>query len=878
MIDADLEMFDFEHARPIRAAELDILTDFYDLINIAKEDDVLSGDTFVFTNIRNNGFLNVLESTLSSVNDSYVFHCKGSSKINQLTTFQGLFNHLLGDSEIGNSIYLGNKSPKDAHNASLYSSASEKVRYLVETSFPDDAHNSHGNRDAQKNEIHQLMQAVDELYSLKKSNGEIATSISDADLKNDENIETIRNALLIINDSQLLCDLVPNTIYKLFIDEPQFSVTSGSYSVDFACVDPFYHYYFNVDTLTQLTTPNFNAKYSLKDINGIRQLLIDYEAFDGELNGGDITNCDTLKLLTGTVDTENKFYSTGALSDLLYTLHNNPIFHTPARNYVGSDYYTNKYQTGYTLFEEMMSNICKFVGLHDFAYDSGFDSEASASVKLYNNIKAITLADDGKGTGICYHTANGLAWNQEIHSIMETAYRVADASSGATIDIDHFNLEDLSPESVKNVLTALNSSDLVGDAVPNFVKDGFEAINLGTLTTYETTNYANYHIGKVGYGGSDAKAENGTEIDNIYHVLTALRNGSAYVDNVSDISDFVANDSTGERLEGLLRYVYESRILNTPHGGEYRSYYTVSSYKITAQGILLYNAFNNSGLASFIARDALTTTSESTALEKIQQLSIIVHMPYEDSDAIAGGLTYTVESKGLTYLITETNNANIDGSSFSGAGQNDINNVKNNYREPILNIMNIAYNSDGSGHRSALVSELVAGLLNNVMENEYNSLYGKAGYAFNEFTFGKPASESSIKYKHYNSINLTEKNGLEGILNSLDYASQLNASTLMTMSDDQRHELANNLEACFALMTTGGQNSEIARIVYLNDFHQVLKPLAAVPNKDMQAFVSYLVNETSTSTEADSRTVYSSNFSFATYGTALKNYIYPGFY
>ena len=882
MIDGDQPLFDFEHGQPARQAELDKLINLYDLVNVAREKGVFSGGNFVFENMRQDDFLDTLESTLKDVNDSYVFHRKGSSKVGELTTFQGLFNSMLSQSEIGDSIYLGpSKSPKDANNSSLYNSSETKVRYLVENSFPDDAHNPNPDpatmRDSQKSEVEKLMDVIDELYSLKDSGGNTATSISNADLSDDDNIDAIWTVLGTLNSSNLLSDLVPNTIYKLFIDDAQFSITCGTEEVDFTRIDPFYHYYHNVDTLQKLGSPNFNARYSQNDINGIRQLLVDYNTFDTALNGGEITNVDNLKNLTGTVDGDG-FHSTGALSDLLYTFHSQPIFHTPARNYDYNMYYTTKFQSGgYTLFEELMDKICTFTGLDDFAYDSAFDSEASASVKLHDRIKAISAADDGLGAGICYHTTQGTAWTSEIHSIMEIAYRVADMSSGAEIDINNFNLEDLAPADVKTILTCLNVSDLVGDSVPGFVKNGFEAINLGTLTTYDTVNYANYRLTQIGYGGADGLSGAGTEIDNIYHILDALREGNNYVTNMTNISDFVSGDATGNRLTGLLKYIYESRILNTPDGQNYGTYKTVSGHKVSAQGVLLYNAFDNSGLSGFIARDALTSTAESSALDKIQQLSLIVHMPYDDADAIAAGLTYEIESAGLTNMINITNTAGIDANTFTGSGNEDINTVKA-LKTPILNIIATSYNADGNNHRSALVSELVSGLLNNVLENEYNSLSGKAGYVYNEFSFGKPASESYISFSHYDKLNVVERNGLEGVLGSLDYANSLNVSTILTMTDDQRHDLADALESCFALMTTGGSNSEIARVIYLNDFHQVLEAIAPVPNNSAQTFVSQLVIKSSNSELPDTNTVYSSNFFFSAYGTALKEYIYPGFF
>ena len=877
MIDVDEPMYDFESARPVRHDELERFASFYDLLLQARERGVISGNNFVFDNIRQNNFLSILEDTLLQVNDSYVFHRKGSSKVNQLTTFQSLLDTLLSESEIGNSIYLGNKSPKDVANASLYNSAASKIRYLVESVFPDDAHNQSGNRTEQHSEIVTLTSTIDKLYSLKDSSNNPTASLTEADLNNDDNIDAIYDVLTILNDSALLCDLVPNSIYKIFVDEPQFDVTVGSEAVDFSRIDPFYHYYYNVETLAKLGTPNFEtAKYSDLDIVGIRDLLDNYSAFNSVLNGGSVTDPSILKYLVGSVDV-NGFHASGPLSDLLFTLHDSAIFHTPARSYDAGMYYTTKYDSGgYTLFEEMINDIAIGSGLADYAFDSAYDSVSSAAIKLHNNIKEVTKADDGVAANTIYSTGEGEAWNKEINSLMEVAYRVADLSTGSSIDISNISMQDLDPTTAYNALKAINSSDIAGDSIYKIAKDGFDAIGLDSLTSYNAVNYANYRISRIDYGGANAEANAGTEIHNLYNVLSALRDGDHYANNFSNITTFVTQDTTGERMTGLLGFIYESKILNTPVNGTYNSYYSVSGSNISAQGVLLYNVMNNASLADFIDRNAMIGQT-STALEKIEQLSYIVHMPTDDQDAINAGLTYEIESKGLHTLISIVNTNGIDANTFSGAGHEDINTVKS-YRNAILQIINAAYDSDGEGHRSALVSEFVSGLLNNVLENEFKGLNAKVTYAYNYFAFGKDLYDTHITYSRYSTLNEKEKNGMQGILDSLDYVSQLNVATLISMSDTDRHQMADDLEACFALMTTDNENSEIARIVYLNNVHNALKLVASVPNRNSQTFTPYLVDETSLSTTPGSRSVYSEDFYFSTYGTALKDFVYPGFF
>ena len=876
MIDVDEEMYDFDTARPLRYDELQIFVSFYNLLLVARENGVIHAGSFVFDKMRENNFLDTLKDTLIALDDSFVFHRKGSSKVDGLTTLQGLFNHLLADSEIGNSIYLGADSPKDAHNVSLYNSASSKVRYLVTSVFPDDADNPYNNRDSQKDEINMLTQAIDELYSLVDSGGNPATSILDANLDNDDNIDAIYRAMMVLNDSKLLADIVPNSIYKMFVSNPKFSVTVGSEAVDFSRIDPFYHYYYNVDTMAKLGVPNFtDAVYSSDDISGFRRLLVEYSTFKVTLNGGSVTDPNILKLLTGYIDGDS-FAPTGALSSLLFTLHDSPIFHTPARNYDPGMYYTTKFEDGgYSLFEEMINDIALGSGIAAFAYDSSYDTFANESLKLHSRIKEVSKADDGYSANVTYSSGQGYAWDKEICALMEISYRAADLSTGSSIDVDSISLEDMTPDSAKALLLSINESDIASDALPKVVKKGFDAINLGALTSYNSVDYANYHLGQIAYGGASNDGVAETEIYNIYNVLSALRDGDHYVTSFNDINTFVSQDTTGARLEGLIRFIYESRILNTPTTGQYYDYYSVSGRSISAQGVTLFNVLDNANLSGFVSRSS-DSSWIAVDLHRIQQLSAIVHMPEEDMLAFVSGDNYTVESKGLYRLINVINDSGIDSNTFVSSGHDDIQTVKS-YRNAVLEIMNCAYDADGEGHRSALVSELVSGLLNNVLANDFSGLDNKAGYTYNFFEFGNPKYSPYLEYFSYSSLDAKEKNGMQGILDSLDYVSQLNVVALSSMSDTDRHALADNLEDCFALMYTDGENSEIARIVYLNNVHNSLKLISSVMNKDSQTFNAYLVNETSTSSTAGSNTVYAEDFSFADYGTALKNYIYPGF-
>ena len=128
----------------------------------------------------------------------------------------------------------------------------------------------------------------------------------------DDNREIIYDLLRNLNDSDLLRDLVPNTVYNLFIGDPIFSITGGSEPVDFTRVDPFYHYFYDPSTLTKRV--DYDAKYSNADISGLNSILADYQNFDQIAGSANWNNKATLLNIIGTDD----YIMTSAVRDYAY--------------------------------------------------------------------------------------------------------------------------------------------------------------------------------------------------------------------------------------------------------------------------------------------------------------------------------------------------------------------------------------------------------------------------------------------------------------------------------------------------------------------------------------------------------------------------------
>ena len=233
----------------------------------------------------------------------------------------------------------------------------------------------------------------------------------------------------------------------------------------------------------------------------------------------------------------------------------------------------------------------------------------------------------------------------------------------------------------------------------------------------------------------------------------------------------------------------------------------------------------------------------------------------------AEDITYVVESKGLINLINTTD-GNITADTFTS--DTSVEGVKAK-KAFILSIIENAYNSTGKTdpedyQRSAIVSEFLSGLFNNILENQYTKLDGKAGYTYVKFSFGNDDA-STLVFSDYATLNVDEKNGLEGILDALDYIG--NPATMKTHVAE--------LKQCFIKMgPSEDHNSNIARALYLTEAHQYFKNIRNPLLLDSHGQMFLPIDET-TCNVADDNNLYSYNdtfkFSFAAYGERIEAFL-----
>ena len=337
-----------------------------------------------------------------------------------------------------------------------------------------------------------------------------------------------------------------------------------------------------------------------------------------------------------------------------------------------------------------------------------------------------------------------------------------------------------------------------------------------------------------------------------------------YNTDMNNMTEFAKGSEGEARLTGLLKFLYQSHIFDTSLNGTYKQYNVVDGHNITAQGIMLYNSLGND-LSAYIARDADKSTSAKSALDKISTLSTIVHMEnYIESEV---DITYQIEAKGLKRLVDLTD-GQINASTFN---DNNVNTIKAK-KSLILGIVESAYNATAETDpslykRSAITSEFISGLFNTILENQYTKLETNAAYSAYQYvvySFGNDDA-STLDISDYDALDVIERDGLEGMLDALDYIGATSTPSSLQANREQ-------IKAKFAMMgEQPGQNSHMAQALYLTEAHQYLKNLRnpAVTNGG-QMFVP--VDETSKD-PTGSNNVYSNSFSFKEYGERIDNFL-----
>ncbi|HOZ02280.1 MAG TPA: hypothetical protein PKV57_00460 [Bacilli bacterium] len=757
-----------------------------------------------------------LQNFLHDLNESKMFHTGGpklslsfdvhhdvilsNASSTGMTVFQEICVELFSHDSISSSLFNVN-SPKDQANMTLgnYSNADQKAVYLADNLFTSDGQGALAlSLSSQSAEIDNI---ADFMVAALNFNASNFTSMDLMSI----NTSDAREVLVALNDSNSLYDAVPNLIYTMM--NRDFTTFQG---VDLSDASSFYHY-------DETGTTDYNVKYDVDEIDNIITLVNDYQLFTGIVGTNPMEDLAVIKALL-----EN-----GYIYDILVDTYTSNTLHA------SNEYLTSS--THMTVFEQVVNMFVSRSGLTSYAYPVDGDAQMMAK------IKAVTTLDEAYKVNVTTINTTGYHenWlrvtnNDEIHALVDfISLSQSILGESGTMDVADLHMDNINPNETKTIMMAINKVDFLSDVLPVFVNQGFEAIGLNALSTYNSVTYSYFNIGQYQYGGDRSSSNiEFCEINNIQAALTNMMkvDGENNFDGYYGLNNLVALSENTENFDGIIRFISHSRILNTDSTGSYNTMWDLSSYPASTRGLLLYNILTAGVSNPSEGANLGQYITGATPEEKIATLSRIFTIPsYND----------LAESKGLFALAShsdEIDSNNLDINDFNAVSE---------ARTALTSSMRTAADAfgDNTNIRSYFASEIIASLLDQFMEIQYDVIDGLT-YYYEEVHFGA-SSYLDIDEAVYDNVNFSECDGLNGAFETVQIVNKIMADGVFPT----RNELIN----AFTLM----DNSQAAKILYLARVHD---NLGLITQSVPPTWSDYTAN------------VYAPGFLFSTYGTSLADY------
>lgn len=461
-----------------RSYEIDLLEKIYglyDTINSPEYEGIFtSGFDF---NLFDDTIIDQITIALNSLNDSYVYHRAGPNDGMDLTVFQSTMHSIIGVDQLSSFIYNSN-SPKDIKLGLIddaYSSASEKVDYLVSTYFScgDDGYD-YGD---QKNEISSMLEVVRSFVGAHNSatgqpyprlvdeNGQLTFDFAKVDFANTDNILAIQYVLTNLNNSNILFDIVPNGLDISFESLDSKLPNLHSLSLDDANI--FYPYLSSSNTIDEM---NFQARYTSQDIDLIVSILQEANNYLNEQKSA-IPNFNNLANL----DYEGFNY-------LLDELSNSPLFHTAGLSYtIDSATKSIIYTSTHTVYQDLYLEILLNDGLSPYLFDKTNNPKDIDNSSLYANVneKANYIVQTYLGIDASsdYLASQNDLTTNILRSILGDGSAQYPGIGVSGIDFTNIDVDAINSEALESSLKLINASDIFYDLDPNLLHHLFTLVD-----------------------------------------------------------------------------------------------------------------------------------------------------------------------------------------------------------------------------------------------------------------------------------------------------------------------------------------------------------------------------------------------------------------
>ena len=823
----------------------------------------------VLSVMQNNKNLKTFNDILIDLNASYIFH-RGGPKLYQeinvfnnldKTTFMSIIESIIDNESISQFYYSEDLRSKDQSDQfkNIYSNKDEKISYNLDLVFPYDSQDY----STQVDNIHDFINIISsfvggykDIYDLQLDSEGVATDgesyrglfvdknnqlldINNIKL-NQINGDALYESLTEINNSDLLYDVAPNMLAKLFNDIGEQSDASDDITVMFEGAlknaNPYYIYYL------EGATANYNIRYakeeetSRKDYSELTILCNIVGNFKELYNKNQDVNL--IQIFNLSSERLNEVLST--FEDVLSNMEQSYIFHRGNIMNMSSPDIIKRSDDQYSTFEYSVDFIYKNLGAYDLVYsdDNPYDSE-NKNKKIYANGKdkiryniccltALTKENEAKDN-VSSSAYSSQYWQDEITSLrnfIQSAKTVISENDESMNNFNNFtpSLDDpnLAPDNLSDLLSNLNRCNVICDILPNYLNEFLDNIRFNEFTTYNngSNNYATIYFGQ-NQQEMYADEEKGIPLIKIllenFAVYDNNNNFHHYInlDEENNNSNFFENYINSGKSTANILYFIENSII---YSGQFNVNLDNSLSGVDA--LFIYNIFDDANMSQFIYG--------SNEDEKILLLNRFLNDEEFEYDPNIEGKAFDTIFANVVKLFD-----NLD----SNFATDDIDQVRNAKDIIVKSIVALTreVNSNASGddiylgndyeeHRAYISSEILASLLDEIVTNEINNISTTLLEENIRPLRKLEDGNLSVSYDYelvnkdsYNLLNINEARGLDGIL-----------SLYQGSGTDYRYYLANPdliSSTSNKLETIDYGNSYFASVIYSSRLHNIFNSI-----------------------------------------------------
>lgn len=772
--------------------------------------------------------IEIIANGFKSLINSKVYHGLGPKDEGELTSLQYSLK-ILYENDTFNGLLYNSNSEKDINQSNKYNAFKSDYMHMGKGEYIIRDFYKFGNGvdyKAECDEVDLIFDSIDCILDLADSSGNI--NFDSIEL-NTTNINILRNFLKEIDLTETLYDVVSNTFFKVFNER-----SYDNFGVDMTAADPFFMYSNAYDVYSK---GDYSNRVTSAEIDRIMDIMAKYNSVDFDK-------------LTNLSDAGSEIEK---LSEITKLIHDSYMMHKLNEN--------NDIGLSETIFEQMIHKMIRDTQLENTAAKV---SVGNMSDEVTSRIKQVSLMENTKAADTSLTGSYATKWfdegNGEADFIFEFFSFLADNDLSSANSLD---LNKLNPTLMNNIMTKLNSIYISHNALASVLKDGFGSIGLANMTTYKGVDKADYVLSQKTYGGSDpSEAKEGTQIFLLRTILNATydEDKQEYINLGNDIAQAISEDSS--LLATILKFVDESPIYNVLFIDN--NYQTFG--KVDVKSLFMYNTFDNAGLSRYIS-GYNSSNADYSKYVGIAVINKIFNFKDENNNRLFNS---EEEANTLSSIISKNNDGSIN-------GIDSTNIAETSNKDLIVGIISSTYELNGDMYdvsnytRHYFASEIVAGILEDVLENEYISIRNSSNvfdYVSNpdgvtsvyvseygrDINFKAKVSDGNldtITPSSYDLLNEVEKNGLDGGL-----------SLLADLSKSA--PVYNNVDIYFAMMgASGKEQSKIATTYYISRIGKYIKIAtdlkAGFPLNTWSGFVANPLADNS--------------FSFESYGQKVKNFL-----